>query len=284
MSYFESLLRPPASPAARRTVAVPALETQAVEQVAAHPAEGDVADDRRMVRREGAPAPELPPVPEPPEGPTVSSHARLEPVGTRPQEGRLTAPEEAGATGEAGIERFEVSRFVVVEPMAAPSLPDEASDVSTDAARRPDVGPPRTRARGPSDGGATASPLAAQRDVDAPASIAAKALADLRDELAPERRAPVDLEFGERHREALARPSASPDAETAHIPSKERGSQPVQVRIGTIALTVKAAPAASPPAAPVPARPAPAERLSPPARTPSEGFAFSARRHYLRWS
>lgn len=83
-------------------------------------------------------------------------------------------------------------------------------------------------------------------------------------------------------------PSSAPTEPAAHgvgtAPRRDDG--PVQVHIGAITLTVKAAPAPPSRAAPAPSVVAPVAMPAPVAQAARarEGFGFSASRHYLRWS
>jgi hypothetical protein len=115
-----------------------------------------------------------------------------------------------------------------------------------------------------------------------------------RDALAPERPPPHERAAAEPADAWLSRPAASRSMAATHdrtagvsVPAaRDAGAapasrpRPVQVRIGTIALTVNAggAPAPRPAAPPAPATPA---ATMPAAR---EGFGFSPSRYYLRWS
>ena len=93
------------------------------------------------------------------------------------------------------------------------------------------------------------------------------------------------LEPKPRHRALPATRAASPEAAAAtaeqELPAR---AQPVQVRIGTISLNVRTpAPLAPAPLAPAPKAAAPVAAPAPARPAPSAAFAFSARRHHLRW-
>ena len=101
----------------------------------------------------------------------------------------------------------------------------------------------------------------------------------------PQRRAPhpgPEAVPGRAHGAAArALPAAEDD-----VPSQRGEQQPsgVHVHIGSIALTVRTPPAPPAPAQAAPAAPAAAPAATESARPPSPAFAFSARRHHLRWS
>jgi len=85
------------------------------------------------------------------------------------------------------------------------------------------------------------------------------------------------------HRRAVAASRAfSPEAAAAEQEPPAR-AQPVQVRIGTISLNVRTPTPPAPPAPPAPKAAAPVLAPAPARPAPSAAFAFSARRHHLRW-
>ena len=210
-----------------------------------------------------------------------------EPVAAAP--GQRPGEQEAQAAPTASVEDALRAAF---EWVSSPRLVSPAITAEVDTEVDTEIAAPTRGAAAPMDASrAMASPHAPQPLEAQGRSIALPALSQMSEQAERVNTAsgeaieltsvesPPTLEEKKPRRRAIAaqRSPASDVAAAEEVQTTSARPSQVQVRIGTLSLDVRT------PAAPAPAPKAAAPVPAPERRAASAAFAFSARRHHLRW-